>query len=70
VPVVLSHINLQDRRLTELEAVALAKMLAKREQYVNQGRGREAHGAGTAIWIMWEILTDGRKYLTGFGELT
>jgi len=66
----LSHINLQDKRLTELEAVALSKMLQKREQYVHQGRGREAHGSGSAIWILWETLTDGRKYLTGFGDFT
>ena len=65
----LSQINLQDKRLTELEAVALAKMMAKREQYVHQGRGREAHGAGTAIWILWATLTEGRQYLTGFGGL-
>lgn len=65
----LSQINLQDKRLTELEAIALAKMLEKREDYVHQGRGREAHGAGTAIWILWTTLVEGRQYLTGFGEL-
>jgi hypothetical protein len=65
----LHMINLQDKRLTELEAIALSKMLAKREQYVAQGRGREAHGAGTAIWILWSTLTEGRQFLTGFGDL-
>ena len=65
----LGQINLHDKRLTELEASALSKMLTKREQYVNQGRGREAHGAGTAIWILWTTLTEGRTYITGYGEL-
>ena len=65
----LSQINLLDKRLTELEAISLAKMLEKREQYVSQGRGREAHGAGSAIWIFWATLTEGRQYLTGFGGL-
>jgi hypothetical protein len=65
----LREINLQDKRLTELEAVALAKMLSKREQYVQQGRAREAHGAGTAIWILWSTLTGGRNIVTTWGDL-
>jgi len=66
---VLAQIDLQDPRITELEAVGLAKILAKREQYVRQGRNEEAHGAGTAAWIMWLELTQGRKYITNWGEL-
>ena len=67
----LSKINLQDKRLSELEAASLSKMLQKREDYVRQGRGREAHGAGTMCWIMWTTLTEGRTYYeTGYGELT
>ena len=65
----LKQINLQDPRLTTLEAVTLAKMLEKREQYVSQGRASTAHGAGTMIWIMWSTLTDGKKFDTGFAEL-
>ena len=65
----LSQINLQDKRLTELEAIALSKILAKREQYIHQGRGREAHGAGTAAWIVWSTLTEGRQFITGWGDL-
>lgn len=65
----LSQINILDKRLTELEAIALSKMLQKREQYIREGRGREAHGAGSAIWILWATLTEGRQYMTGFGEL-
>jgi len=66
---VLSQINLQDERITELEAVAMAKILAKREQYVRQGRFEEAHGAGTAVWLLWLELTNGRKYITNWGDL-
>ncbi|OXE34917.1 MAG: hypothetical protein CGW95_17060 [Phenylobacterium zucineum] len=66
---VLAQINLQDERITELEAVAMAKILAKREQYVRQGRFEEAHGAGTAVWIMWLTITEGRSYITNWGDI-
>lgn len=65
----LEKIDLQDPRITELEAVAIAKMLAKREQYVREGRGREAHGIGTAIMITWTTITEGREYITNWGTL-
>lgn len=65
----LDEVNLQDTRITELEAVALAKMLSKREQYVREGRGREAHGLGTGIVIMWRTITDGREYITNWSSL-
>jgi len=66
---VLSQIDLQDPRITELEAVAMAKILAKREQYVRQGRTEEAHGAGTAVWIFWLTLTEGRQYITNWSDI-
>jgi len=66
---VLAQIDLQDKRLSELEAIAIAKILAKREQYVRQGRFEEAHGAGTAVWMFWLELTQGRAHITGWGEL-
>ena len=65
----LDEVNLQDKRLTELEAIALSKMLQKREQYVHQGRGREAHGIGTGIVIFWRTITDGRDFITNWGQL-
>ena len=65
----LRQINLQDERLTTLEAVALTKMLQKREQYVEQGRAAEAHGLGTGIWMLWVTLTNGKKYDTGWAQL-
>ena len=65
----LAEIDLGDKRLTELEAISISKMLAKREQYVHEGRGREAHGLGTGIMILWLTLTEGRQYITGFGGL-
>ena len=66
----LEEIDLQDPRITELEAVALAKMLTKREVYVQQGRAREAHGLGTGIVLLWRTLTEGRQYITAWGELS
>ena len=65
----LEEVNLQDKRLTELEAIALSKMFAKREQYVYQGRGREAHGIGTGIVIFWRTITEGRDFITTWGQL-
>lgn len=66
---VLAQIDLQDPCITELEAVAMAKILAKREQYIRQGRFEEAHGAGTAVWLLWLELKQGRKYITNWGEI-
>jgi hypothetical protein len=55
----LEDIDVYDQELLPVEAQALVRMLEKREQYVNQGRAREAHGAGTMIWIMWTTLKNG-----------
>lgn len=53
----LRQIDLADPTLIPLEREALFKMLEKRERYVEQGRSREAHGAGTMILILWKTLT-------------
>jgi hypothetical protein len=65
----LHEVNPLDARLTELEAIALVKLLDKRTYYVDQGRSREAHGLGTAIWILWRTLTHQPLQQTYFGEL-
>jgi hypothetical protein len=65
----LLHINVQDKRLTDLEAVSITKMLLKRDKYIIEGRSREAHGVSAAINILWGVLTDGRRYSTGWGDL-
>ncbi len=41
----------------------------KREAYVDQGRSREAHGVGTAIWIFWKTLINESAGNTGYGGL-
>jgi hypothetical protein len=56
--------------LNEKESFALTRMLEKREQYVDQGRAFEAHGAGTMIWILWRALTDSPQQATGYGGLS
>jgi hypothetical protein len=66
----LSEVNPLDARLSELEAIALVKLLEKRAYYVDQGRSREAHGLGTAIWILWRTLTHQSQQPTGFGGLS
>jgi hypothetical protein len=66
----LHEVNPMDVRLTELEAIAMVKLLEKRESYVRQGRSREAHGLGTGIWLLWTTLTHQfNQDSTGFGGL-
>lgn len=65
----LREVDIRDPRLTEMEALALAKMLKKREQYVRQGRAKEAHGLGTGIWILWKTLIQEPEGATGYGGL-
>jgi hypothetical protein len=52
----------------------LLRMLVRKHQvYIEQGRGREAHGMGTAILVVWQFAT--RPELgaelpdTGMGDL-
>ncbi len=54
----LRKVDPQARHLTEQESKAIKLMLAKRENYVLRGRAWEAHGAGTAIVILWDCLND------------
>jgi hypothetical protein len=36
----------------------LIRLLVRKHQiYIEQGRGREAHGMGTAILIVWQVAT-------------
>lgn len=66
----LHAIDLYDPELLPVERQALGLMLAKREQYVDQGRAREAHGAGTMIMIMWNTLKGGpHNDTTNWGQL-
>ena len=53
----LRQIDLFEDSLLPVERSAIKKMMDKREQYVDQGRAREAHGAGTMIWILYKELT-------------
>jgi hypothetical protein len=52
----LRRVDVHDPELIPVEAIALQRMLDKREQYVSQGRTREAHGAGSMISILWDTL--------------
>lgn len=52
----LARVDTSDPDLTPAEVKALTRMLAKREQYVHDGRVRDAHGAGTMIMILWQEL--------------
>jgi hypothetical protein len=65
----LSEVNPFDARISERECMALQLMLQKRESYVSQGRSREAHGMGTAIWILWKTLIHEAAGNTGYGSL-
>jgi hypothetical protein len=54
----LSQIDPYDEELLPNVRNALIEMLRKQEDYVWQGRARDAHGAGTMIWILWTHLND------------
>ena len=52
----------------------LLRMLVRKHQgYIEQGRGREAHGMGTAILLVWQVATLPGKLAefpdTGLGDL-
>jgi hypothetical protein len=65
----LDEVNPLDVRLSSEEALALYRMIQKREQYVGQGRSREAHGLGTGIHIMWRTLTGEVPKSTMLGDI-
>ena len=65
----LNEVDLQDERLTPELRLALYRMLQKREQYVDQGRAREAHGLGTGIYILWKTLIGEMPKATMLGSL-
>lgn len=65
----LGEIDLQDERLTPELRLALYRMLQKREQYVDQGRAREAHGLGTGIYILWKTIIGEMPKSTMLGSL-
>jgi hypothetical protein len=65
----LSEVDPLDPRISEPDARALQLMLEKRENYVAQGRSREAHGLGTGIWILWRTLIQEAAGSTGYGGL-
>lgn len=52
----LAVVNPYSPHISDAESRALSAMLAKRESYVEQGRAREAHGAGTMIMLLWGCL--------------
>ena len=67
----LAEVDPYNETLLPEESIALIHMIAKREQYVAQGRAREAHGLGTGIWILWTSLTKTFRPsdLTNWGEI-
>ena len=52
----------------------LLRLLVRKHQvYIEQGRGREAHGMGTAILVVWQVATMPGNHAelpdTGLGDL-
>jgi hypothetical protein len=43
--------------LSPRDSDLLRMLVRKHQQYIEQGRGREAHGMGTAILIVWHAAT-------------
>jgi hypothetical protein len=66
----LRDINPFDMRLTTLESLAFARMIDKRERYVEAGRTRDAHGLGMGIWILWQtLISEPVQQDTGLADL-
>lgn len=65
----LKEVDIFDSDITELESKALWRMLKKREQYVDQGRTGEAHGAGTMIYLLWNTLKGNEVVNTGYQDI-
>jgi len=66
-------IDLLDPQLTPSELSMLRDLMQARDQYCNQGRGREYHAIGKAMAIVWHYTrrTGGQPELprTDFGSL-
>ena len=43
--------------LAERDREMLKMLVRKHQVYIEQGRGREAHGMGTAILVVWQVAT-------------
>jgi hypothetical protein len=43
--------------LAERDRELLRILVRKHQVYIEQGRGREAHGMGTAILLVWQVST-------------
>ena len=59
--------------LAERDREMLKMLVRKHQVYIEQGRGREAHGMGTAILVVWQVATMPGKLAevpdTGLGDL-
>ncbi len=70
---IVNDIDLRDPQLTPSERSMLADMMKARDQYCNQGRGREYHAIGKALAIVWHYTRreGGKPELprTDFGSL-
>ena len=66
-------IDLRDPQLTPSELSMLTDLMKARDQYCNQGRGREYHALGKALMIVWHYTrrAGGQPDLprTDFGSL-
>lgn len=61
-----ADINPRAPGLTEREATALQALIVKRDIYLSQGRAREAHAVGVALWLAWQVFRDSPEDQTAF----
>jgi hypothetical protein len=50
-------IDFQSPMLSERDAELMRALARRRQRYIEQGRGREAHGVGSAIAIVWQSVS-------------
>jgi hypothetical protein len=51
------NVDLQSPLLSRRDVELLLALEERRQNYLRQGRGREAHGVASAITIVWQAAT-------------
>jgi hypothetical protein len=51
----IAEVDPDNPMLAERDREVLRLLVRKHQVYIEQGRGREAHGMGTAILVVWQV---------------
>jgi hypothetical protein len=69
----IAEVDPENPAISERDRELLRLLLQKHQTCIEQGRGHESHGMGTAILVIWQVATrpDNRAQLpdSGLGDL-